>query len=47
MSYRIQETESMTIAEGLIPMPDGVRLYTRYILPKGAKTCPTVLISTP
>lgn len=31
----------------MVPMRDGIRLYTRIVLPQGAEKCPTVFIRTP
>ena len=42
-----QENEVLTLTEEMVTMPDGVRLYTHYAVPKGAKKCPTVFIRTP
>ena len=42
-----QENEMLTLTEEMVTMPDGVRLYTHYAVPKGAKKCPTVFIRTP
>ena len=41
------EYEHITVTEAMVPMPDGVRLYTRYTVPRGAKKCPIVYIRTP
>lgn len=43
----IQETEHYTVTEKLLPMSDGVGLYTKVTVPKGAEKCPTVFIRTP
>lgn len=43
----IQETEHYTVTEKLLPMSDGICLYTRCTIPKGAKKYPTVFIRTP
>ncbi len=43
----ITENEFVTMTETLVPMSDGVRLYTRYALPKGVEKCPIVYIRTP
>ena len=43
----IQETEHYTITEKLLPMSDGIRLYTRCTVPKSTAKCPTVFIRTP
>ena len=43
----ITENEFVTVTETFATMPDGVRLYTRYAVPKGKEKCPTVYIRTP
>ena len=43
----MQETDFCTVTEQLIPMSDGVKLYTRVTLPKSTEKCPIVFIRTP
>lgn len=43
----IQESEHYTITEQLLSMSDGIRLYTKCIVPRGAEKYPTVFIRTP
>ena len=43
----IQDFESFTLTEALFPMPDGVGLYTRLLVPKGGGQYPIVFIRTP
>ena len=43
----ITENELVTVTETFVSMPDGVRLYTRYAVPKGIKKCPIVYIRNP
>lgn len=47
MILHMTETDSFFIREELVPMSDGVRLYTRCATPKGVEKCPTVFIRTP
>ena len=39
--------ESISVTEILLPMRDGVRLYTRYAVPEGKEKCPIIFIRTP
>ena len=41
------ENDIVTVTETFLVMPDGVRLYTRYAVPKGIEKCPIVYIRTP
>lgn len=41
------ETQTVRITEEYWPMSDGVRLYTRIVVPAGMKSCPIVYIRTP
>lgn len=41
------ENEKVVVTEQYFPMPDGVRLYTRVITPKGKHKLPIVFIRTP
>lgn len=43
----ISENDSLRITETYIAMPDGVRLYTRIVIPKGTDSLPIVFIRTP
>lgn len=43
----IQEGRNVTLTETYFTMPDGVRLYTRMVVPKGVSTCPIVLYRDP
>ena len=43
----IQDFENFTLTEALFPMPDGVGLYTRLLVPKGGGQYPIVFIRTP
>ena len=43
----ITENEFVTVTETFATMPDGVRLYTRYAVPKDKEKCPIVYIRTP
>ena len=43
----IQKAESFTSTEQLVPMSDGVKLYTRVIVPHDTETCPAIFIRTP
>lgn len=48
MSYPItQVNETVRLTEHLVPMSDGVHLYTRVAVPANAETCPIVWIRTP
>lgn len=42
-----QKTEIAEITEDLVPMRDGVRLYTRVVAPIGMEKCPIVFVRTP
>ncbi len=41
------ENESVKITEQYFTMPDGVKLYTRVVVPKDTDKCPIVFIRTP
>ena len=43
----IESNEHITLTETMVEMNDGVRLYTRYVVPNGVNTCPTVFVRTP
>lgn len=43
----ITENEVVTVTEEFATMPDGVRLYTRYAVPRGVEKCPVVYMRTP
>lgn len=43
----VTENEKVTCTEQYFVMPDGVRLYTRIVAPKGKDTFPIVFIRTP
>jgi len=43
----ITESLSVRVTETMVPMRDGVRLYTRIAVPQGQEKCPVVLIRTP
>lgn len=43
----ITENELVTVTETFATMPDGIRLYTRYAVPKGMEKCPVVYMRTP
>ena len=42
-----QQTEHYTVTEQLLPMSDGICLYTRCTVPTSAEKCPAVFIRTP
>ena len=44
---KITEESSFYIIEENVLMLDGVRLYTRSVVPKDLKKCPIVFIRTP
>ena len=41
------ENDFVSVTESMIPMSDGVKLYTRVAVPKGKGKCPIVFIRTP
>lgn len=43
----ISENEKITVTETFFEMSDGVKLYTRIAVPKGADKCPVVFMRTP
>ena len=43
----ITESANVILTEEFATMPDGVRLYTRYAVPKGVEKCPVVYMRTP
>lgn len=47
MSPLITKSDTLSVTETLVPMHDGVRLYTRIMVPQNAGKCPVVFIRTP
>jgi len=41
------ENETVRVTEIYVPMDDGVKLYTRVMVPSGVEKCPVVFIRTP
>ena len=47
MPLHTEENEILIAVDDMVTMSDGVRLYTRYALPKGKEKCPVVFMRTP
>jgi len=43
----VSENEKLRVIEEYVTMEDGIRLYTRIVIPKGADKAPIVYIRTP